>query len=271
MPPARELDPGMSPLTFFGAELRRYRTEKGWSQEKLAEQINYSLSLVGMIENARRVPSRDFATRCDEVLETGGALMRLWPLISREAYPTWFRPFVESEREATSLKGYEPLVVPGLLQTEDYAREVLRTGQPGITPEQVDELLGARMDRQQLLTKTDPPMLWVVMDAAVLHRAIGGEAVMQKQLEHLHEVAQNPRITIQIIPKETPAHPGLSGAFAIASFRGGPDIVYLETAANGHIVQRLEDIEAMTCVFDALRSEALPKRASAELIARMIS
>ncbi|MFF3439607.1 Scr1 family TA system antitoxin-like transcriptional regulator [Streptosporangium sp. NPDC002721] len=271
MPPARELDPGASPVAFFGAELRRYRTERAWSQEKLAEQINYSLALVGMIENARRVPSRDFTARCDDVLETGGALSRLWPLLSREAYPTWFRPFVELEREATSLKGYEPLVLPGLFQIEDYARAMLVGGRPGDTPEQIDEMVAARLERQAILERSDPPVFWVVLDEGVLHRAIGGPEIMQRQLEHLVKLGRHPRITIQIVPKEVAAHPGLAGAFVIAGFRNGPDVVYLETAAHGHLVQRREDIETVAYVFDALRAEALPQRASLELIARMIA
>ncbi|MEU0517280.1 helix-turn-helix transcriptional regulator [Streptosporangium sp. NPDC006007] len=270
MPAARDLDPSASPLAFFGAEVRRYRTEKGWSQEKLGEQICYSLAMVGMIETARRVPSRDFTARCDEVLETGGALSRLWPLLSREAYPTWYRPFVELEREATSLKTFQPLVLPGLLQTEAYARAMLIGGRPGDSPEQVDEMVAARLERQEVLDRRDSPAFWVVLDEGVLHRAIGGSQVMQEQLARLVEAAQRPRITVQVIPRETVAHPGLAGAFVIAGFKSGLDTVYLETAAHGHIVQRREDVETVTYVFDALRAEALPQRASLELIARMV-
>ncbi|MEV8630378.1 helix-turn-helix transcriptional regulator [Streptosporangium sp. NPDC051023] len=271
MPAPRDLDPSASPLAFFGAEVRRYRAEKGWSQEKLGEQINYSIALVGMIETAKRVPSRDFTARCDEALETGGALTRLWPLLSREAYPTWFRPFVELEREATSLKGYEPMVLPGLFQTEAYARAMLLGGRPGDSPEQIEEMVAARIERQAILERSDPPALWIVLDEGVLHRTIGGPEVMRNQIARLIDLGGQPKITIQIVPKETAAHPGLAGAFVIAGFRNGVDVVYLETAAHGHIVQRREDIETVTYVFDALRAEALPQRASLELIARMVA
>ena len=108
-----DLDPSSSVLAFFGAELRRLRCAAAVSQEDLGQQISYSGSLVGMVETARRAPSRDFAQRCDEALATGGALARLWPLVSQEALPRWFRPFAEIEREATSIRAWEPLVVPG--------------------------------------------------------------------------------------------------------------------------------------------------------------
>ena len=121
----RYLDPASSVLAYFGAELRRLRAAAGISQEDLAQRISYSASLVGMIETARRAPARDFALRCDGVLDTGGTLARLWPLVSQEALPRWFRPFAEIEREATSIRTWEPLIVPGLLQTQGYARALI--------------------------------------------------------------------------------------------------------------------------------------------------
>jgi transcriptional regulator with XRE-family HTH domain len=128
----RELEPSASVLAFFGAELRRLRAAADLSQEELGQRVTYSASLIGMIETARRAPSRDLAERCDAALDTGGALTRLWPLVSQEALPRWFQPFAELERAATSIRSWEPLVVPGLLQTEDYARRRSRPGSPAM-------------------------------------------------------------------------------------------------------------------------------------------
>ncbi len=105
----RDLDPSSSVVAFFGAELRRLRSAAGVSQKDLGQRVCYSGSLVGMVETARRAPTRDFAERCDEVLGTGGALARLWPLVSQEALPHWFRPFAEIEQHATSIRSWEPL------------------------------------------------------------------------------------------------------------------------------------------------------------------
>ncbi|MFB9680168.1 helix-turn-helix domain-containing protein [Streptosporangium vulgare] len=266
MPSPSELDANAGVLAYWGSELCKYREKAQWSQKELAHRISYSTSLVGLVETAKRAPTREFAAKCDEVLETGGALVRLWPLIGRDVYPVWFRPFVELEREARPLRSFQPVLVPGLLQTEDYARAVLRAGRPGDTDEQVEELVAARMERQRILTKPDPPMFWAILDEAVLIRPVGGPQVMRKQLEQLLELVRRPRITIQVIPLDVGAHAGLTGAFVIASFRGSPDIVYLETAAEGQIVNGPTEIETLLTQLDALRACALPQSASVALM-----
>src|ERR1700749_1324030 len=119
---ALELDPSSSVLAYFGSELRRYRAAAGLSQGQLGEIVNYTGALIGMVETAKRTPSQEFAQLCDSALETGGALSRLWPLVKRDNFPKWFRGFVELEAAATSIDWFEPQNVPGLLQTEDYAR-----------------------------------------------------------------------------------------------------------------------------------------------------
>ena len=146
MPALRDLDPSSSVLAFFGAELRRLRGATGTSQEELGQQIAYSGSLVGMVETARRAPTRDFAERCDTALATGGVLARLWPLVSQEALPRWFRPFAEVERTATGIRSWGPMVIPGLLQTPDYARALISAWQPGDGREAVQEQVTARMN-----------------------------------------------------------------------------------------------------------------------------
>ncbi|WP_433513401.1 helix-turn-helix domain-containing protein [Nonomuraea sp. CA-143628] len=266
MPSPNELDANASVLAYWGAELRKYREAAQWSQKDLARRISYSTSLVGLIETAKRAPTREFAEKCDDALETDGALVRLWPLIGRDVSPVWFRPFVELEREARTLRSFQPILVPGLLQTEDYARAVLRAGRPGDTGEQVEDLVTSRMERQRILTKPDPPMFLVTLDEAVLMRPVGGAQVMRKQLEQLLELVQLPRITIQVIPLEVGAHAGMTGAFVIASFRGSHDIVYLETASEGQIVNALTEIETLSAQLDALRACALPQAASVALM-----
>ncbi|MGH3328005.1 MAG: helix-turn-helix domain-containing protein, partial [Streptomycetales bacterium] len=189
---------GTSVLGYFAAELRRHRTDVGLTQDQLGEAVSYSGALVGMVETARRAPGRDFAARCDEVLETGGALARIWPLITRETYPEWFRPFVELEAEATSILKYEVQVVPGLLQTEPYARAVLRAGRPRDTDEEIERHVAARLERQAVLAREAPPLLWAVLDEAVLRRPIGGHDVLRQQVAHLLERCQHPNVRLQV-------------------------------------------------------------------------
>lgn len=269
MPAAKNLNPSSSPAAFFGAELRRLRTKAGWTQEQLGDQINYSGALVGAVETADRKPQLDFARRCDEVLGSEGLLGRLWEF-RVETFPGWFRPWLEVERDATTLRSWEPLVIPGLLQTAEYAREMLRAGRPGVTDEQIDELVDARLERQAILANNNPPLLWFVIDEGVLHRHIGEPKVMHDQLQTLIEKSRHPHVTIQVVPLSTGAHPGLNGAFAIASFNGSPDMVYMDSIGEGHVSDRPEEVAAITNVYDAIRAEALPVRASLDVIMKVM-
>jgi transcriptional regulator with XRE-family HTH domain len=264
----RDLDPSSSVVAFFGAELRRLRSAAGMSQEDLGQRVSYSGSLVGMVETARRAPTRDFAERCDDALGTGGALARLWPLVSQEAMPRWFRPFAELEREATSIRSWEPLVVPGLLQTEDYARALIEAWQPGDGQEAVQQQVTARMERQHLLEREEPPLMWAIISEAALLNPVGGPKVLRDQLGRLVDVmADHPKIIVQVVPLSAGAHPGLEGPLVLVARRGEPDVAYLEVQGRGQIVERAEEVARYGLLYDLLRAVALPPGTSREMIA----
>ncbi len=270
MPQAKVLDPTTSPVAFFGFELRRYRQEAGLSQEKLAKLIGYSLGTVSMVETGKRPPTEDFVRRCDEALGAGGALIRIKEMIDNVAaqLPAWFRQWAEIEQAAEILRAWEPLIVPGLLQTADYAR-VLFIGEPRATAEKAELDVAARLERQRLLEREDPPMFWVVLDEGVLGRRIGDEAIMAAQLDHLLEVARLPHVTIQIMPSDAGSTVGLLGGFAIAQVRGLANTVYMESAGQGQVTDRPVDVADIIIKYEAIRAEALPQRASLELIREM--
>lgn len=266
---SKDLNPSDGPLAFFGSELRRLRVEAGWTQEQLGDEINYSAALVGMVETARRMPSRDFAEACDRAFDTGGLLVRMWPLVRKEAYPTWFRPFVDLEREAHTLRSWELAVVPGLLQTTEYARELLRSW-PGTTEGQVEEMVAARIERQTILASDRPPLMWFVMDEGVLHRPIGDPEIMRGQLQALVEASPHSHVKIQLVPRSAGAHPGVLGAFAIASFDRAPDVAFLASAGEGHVTDYPAEVRSVASVYDTIRTEALPVGASLDLITKVI-
>jgi transcriptional regulator with XRE-family HTH domain len=271
----RDPEAGASPLALFGAELRHYRTAAGLSQEQLGERIGYSAALVGAVETARRMPTEDFTARCDVVgeLGTGGALLRLRAhlrdQLHRQVWPPWFREWPSIEREALSLRSWELAVVPGLLETAGYARAVLHGVLPDATEEEVETQAMARLERQLILDRQDPPMLWAIMDEGVLRRPVGTPAIMREQLDYLIEVSPRPKIKVLVVPGSAGAHVGVGGPFAIAEFRDAPDIAYLDTAAQGQIADHPEIVKACAQVFDTLRAEALPPRASLDLIAEV--
>jgi transcriptional regulator with XRE-family HTH domain len=266
VPKESELCPADSPTALFGFELRRHRKARGWSQIRLSKAVSYSIGTISMIETARRSPTEDFSRRCDEALEAEGALMRLWPMVSHASAPPWFRPWLDVEATAEAIRIWAPLIVPGIIQTEDYARAVL-SGDAGATSEQVEERVIARMERQSILRRPKPPLLWVVIDEAVLHRPIGSPAVMSAQLTRLLEAGQTPRSTIQIVPLDTRSTAGLAGGFTIAQTHGVFDTAYVESAGvMSRVTDRPEDVSVLTYRYEGIRSEALSQRESLKLI-----
>jgi transcriptional regulator with XRE-family HTH domain len=258
-------DGDVSATAMFSEELRRARASAGLTQDQLADKIAYSNSLVACVETGRRAPSADFAARADDALGTGGLLSRLQPFVRSEAYPAWFRDWVEMEREATTLRWFEPLLIPGLLQTEEYARAVLQAAHPASTDDEVDRLVTARMDRQAILAREDPPLLWVIIDEGVLTRPVGGATVMQEQIDRLIVAAREPKVLFQVVSIGSGAHPGLAGHFVIASFDGSPDVAYLDNALAGQVVERADALARVALLYDILKAEALSPRASVAL------
>jgi len=259
-----------SPLRVFGSMLAYYRGRAGMTPEQLGTQIFMSGSLIRKVEAGTRTPTEELAKACDDALDCGGALIELHgqlrPLFRDRPYPGWFGKWPEVEGAARTLRWFEPLVVPGLLQTEEYARAILST-RIGDTEDEIDEMVAARMERQHILARDKPPTLWVIVDEGVLRRAVGGAAVMARQITHLGEMARQPGIVIQVIPLATGAHQGLNGgAFIIADIPGSPAVAYQDTAARGQVIEDGEDTEALVTTWDTLKAEALPRAASLTLI-----
>jgi transcriptional regulator with XRE-family HTH domain len=252
-------------LVLFAAELKAVRTRAGLSQEELALKINYSASLVAMVESCRRAPALDFAKRCDDVLGTPGTLARLQHHGRTAPFPVWFLPYAEIEATAAQLRLFEHALVPGLLQTEDYARAILSVDHP-IAEDDLEERVAARMERQSILAREKPPRLWVVLDEGVLHRQIGSAKIMQEQLLHVADMASQPNITVEVVPFSAGAHSGLLGACVIADINDGSRVGYLETLAEGFILETPSALANVVLIFDTLRSEAVPRKASRDLI-----
>jgi transcriptional regulator with XRE-family HTH domain len=249
----------------FAAELRHARTASGLSQEQLGELINFSGSQVGMVESARRVPSLDFARRCDEALGSTGTLERLHELLRTTPFAPWFRPYVEMEAEATELRSWQSIVVDGLLQTPEYARALL-SSRIGASADEIDQRVAARLERQAVISRSDPPLLWVVMDECVLRRPVGGPGVMLGQLEHLVNMAARSNVIVRVVRTAVGAHDGVNGSFVIAEFADAASVVYLETALTGIIVERQDEVTAIKVSYEGLKAEALPRAATTELI-----
>lgn len=245
-----------SPLqTYFADELRRAREAAGLTQEQLAAKMYVSKSLIAMVETAQRAPVKDFAAAADEALGADGRFDRMRERLLRgEATPEWFRPWVDYEREATDISWFEPLVVPGLLQTEEYARALLESGDS----DQVENLVATRLERQQVLERA---RVSVVIDESVLHRSVGGAEVMHRQLTWMVSC----RAVVQVLPYGAETYRHLDGSFAFASV-DGVKVGYVDTPARGFVLEGPSVGSKLQQRWDVIRGEALPRRQSRELI-----
>ncbi|GAA0578562.1 helix-turn-helix transcriptional regulator [Streptomyces crystallinus] len=263
----RDLDPSASPLDYYGSELRRKREAAGMTQEQLGAVIFCAASLIGQIETARKVPTRDISERLDAALLTDGFFTRLVGLVLRTQLPSWFQQYAEMEARAAYISTFQAQLVYGLLQTEDYARAVLGVRDEG----DVDARVEARMERQRILDRETPPLIWVVMSETVLRQQIGGRKVMREQLEHLlHLNASRDWVKVQVLPFEAGAHTGLPGSFTTLRFDDDPDLVYTEDFVSGHMTANQQAIREGSLRYDHLQATALSVEGSAALIARVM-
>jgi transcriptional regulator with XRE-family HTH domain len=247
---------GLPMAELFAGELRRLRVAAGLSQEALGERINFSASLVAAVEQCRRAPRQQFTEQCDTALGADGLLLRIREATLHESLMPWFREWVSIEQEAIALRSFEPLVVPGLLQTEDYAR-ALHVGASPLLGEEMEQQVAARIARQVILDRPSPPQFVAVIDHTVLRRPVGGPRVMREQLLHLAEMGRRPKIHLHLVPGQVGAYPGLNGAFVIATPPQGDDVGYLDTQTRAIVVERLADMLLLRQVWESVRADAL--------------
>jgi transcriptional regulator with XRE-family HTH domain len=269
MPATRDLDPTASPGHFFGAEVRRARVASGWTLADLAATVPCDASTVSRIEAGTLSPGERFAAACDEAFPAMGGWFARFYHDSRTwagPHPPWFRDWVETERRATVIRWWEPLLIPGLLQTEGYARAVLGWGPDD--GRDLDERVAARLERQGIFGRDVPPEVWILIGEPVLGYCVGSADIMRKQLEYLAEMAARPRVTIQVISASAGAYGGLSGAFAIGTDSTADSVVYLETGIQGMVVRDPRLITRAVSVFDHLRAEALPRSQTLDILAK---
>jgi len=261
----------------LGALLRRLRTEKGLTVEQAADRLMVSPSKLSRIETGHGVATvrdvRDLCDLYDVADETERDRMTRLALEGKQ--PGWwqsyelsqFADYVGLEADAVAIKDYQSILVPGLLQTADYARAANATVIPKPDPERLDELIEVRLRRQGRLTQDPPLRFWVVLDEAALHRVVGGPVVMEAQLRHLVEVAGLPNVTLQVISYSAGAHPAMDSTFNILEFRGAvPSVVYVEGLVGWVYMKRPQDIARYTQVFERLCAIALTPQESIELI-----
>ncbi|MDA8369113.1 MAG: helix-turn-helix transcriptional regulator [Nocardiopsaceae bacterium] len=240
----------------------------GMTQETLGQHARLSKPMISAIERGTRIPKPDIADAFDSSLSTGGSLKRLWRELSdtREV-PDWFQDALLIERRAHEIREYDPLVIPGLLQTYDYARTLIRAWNVGCSEEHVDHITRARADRLPALLGNRPLMRFVVREAAVTD-TVGSDMIMKEQLEYVSRLIEERTIRFQILPR-SPHGPGTCLPLRISTLSPTQAVGYVEHALGGEVVETPEKVSELMTVFGELQAAALPPNDSATLLRRI--
>ncbi|WP_052868192.1 helix-turn-helix domain-containing protein [Streptomyces niger] len=255
----------------YGKLLKLFRERAGLTQQQLAESVDYSYELVASVEQGRRPAKAAFTEAVESVLDADGTLRTLQPQVELAKFPAFFQNFALLETEAVSRFSYDPLLIPGLLQTEEYARGLLEAHYPPLDDEAVEQHVSARMARQALLTRKKPPLaLAFVIEEAALRRAAGVASVMKGQLEGLRDCGQLRNVDVQIMPTTRPTHSGLNGGpMVFLETSDHRQAVYLESHGISTLVFDRARVSELSLCYGMLRARALSTEDSAALIDRL--
>ncbi|MFG1943972.1 helix-turn-helix transcriptional regulator [Nonomuraea sp. NPDC048826] len=253
-----------SPRARFAADLMRRRREAGMSQTALSNRLRCHTSLISHVERGRRAPTVEFAEALDRAFQLDGHFMDLFTQISHSPTLGWFARWVEEiEPQAAILQSWDPLVIPGLLQTPEYARAIFATAVP---IEQVEERVQVRMRRMEIFDAPNPPAFLAIIDESTLHRPIGGPRVLAGQLGRLLEHVQNSRITVQVVPTASGCAAGMMSAFTLARLRDGAEVVSADSVLSGLVTGDHESVARVKVRYDTIRADAYPQSMSLQVI-----
>lgn len=269
-------DPYSSPLAFFTNKLKGLRENAGMTQAEVAERTHFAPSTVGAYEKGTRIASSEFAEAADQLFQSGDTLTELQKLMENLSLLPWFRDRVKVERHATEIREYESYQVPGLLQTEDYARADVSSVRPMLDTDAIERAVALRLTRQQILYEGDESAeqtrgvrYWAVLDESALLRVVGSPEIMRQQREHLIAMAHRPDVTIQVIRNDAGATCAFGRAFSLLIAKNNSAMVYLEDIETAHYVRDRDEVSRYALIFDHLRSCALNDIQSIKLIEEM--
>ncbi|MFH8754569.1 helix-turn-helix domain-containing protein [Streptomyces atroolivaceus] len=249
----------------YGEEIRLRRVAAGLTQEALGGQVVCSPTLISHYEAGRRLPKPDDARRIDVALNTDGFFAR-WTEDLESKFPHYFAEVAELEREATEIRQYGAALIPGLLQTRDYARAVYRAYHPNYRTDDLDEFLVNRLQRGQLLTSSSTPIAWTLLDEAALRRRIGGRQTMADQLHKVADMAESGRLRLHVLPFTSGAHPLLEGSVYLLKFSDAAPLAYVEGLHSGQLLDSPARVDACHTAYTLALGAAAPSEDSVALV-----
>lgn len=249
----------------FGSAVRRLRKKRGRTGVWVANAVGLSPTMYSSIERGKRFCLEGHAARIDEALQTGDQVMRLWVQMTSDQLPDWFYKVPELEQAASEIREYQPLVIPGLIQTKAYAKALFKQERPWERPQAMARMIEARTLRWELLDSGTCPLLWFVLSDRVLRSPVGSASCMREQLDHLVSLLEQDKVHLQVLPSTAPT-PGKDGPFRIYGFPDKPTLASAEYMTGEIIIDTREKLRQCEVVFGALQAAALPPEQSLDQI-----
>ncbi|GAA4945519.1 helix-turn-helix transcriptional regulator [Yinghuangia aomiensis] len=260
----------------LGRQVRVLRERKGWSRREFGSRIGYGEDQITSLELGRRIPQEQFLNSADELLDADGVLKATTEDVARAKarvkvrHPAWFRDYARLEAQAVELHFYSTMAIPGLMQTEAYAREIFESSQPLLEPEEIDERVAARLARQEILKRRPPTIITAVVHEWVLRQPFGGRTVQKRQLARLLEIAELRNVELQVMPNNSTGHAGMSGPFTLLTPPERTQIAYVEVQHVSRIISDPREVRALAAKYGSLRAAAMTPRETLALIEGML-
>lgn len=272
--PGWEVDPddewGVAVITTVGRQLKLRREAAGMRAGEFGKAVGYGEDMVYKIEGGKRIPRQDFLIAADEVLRAGGLVAATWEDVKKVRYPKKVRELGKLEAQAVEIGVYECNIIAGLLQTPEHARAVIQAAQPPYSPDDVERMVAARLARQSVFERNPAPSIHFVLEEAPLRRQVGGTMVWRQQLERLLTAGQLHNVTLQMMPTNTEAHPGLDGRIDLLKFPDGTAVGRSDGLFNGRPVSDPKHLRILELQYGTIRAQALPPRESLAFIERLL-
>ncbi|WKK25901.1 helix-turn-helix transcriptional regulator [Streptomyces olivoreticuli] len=266
----REQDERLTERHVLGAMIQHLRKREGLSLRDLAEETRYGHSYINRVELGTQLPSDALIDALDQRFDMGGTLVKFLEMTREGSMQEYGRKAAVREAQAERIQVFTSSAIPALLQTEDYARALLRTARPKAPRNHFDEAVANRMARQQVFNREERPPYWAVMDESALRRPVGGQATMHGQLLHMLKVAEDPDVTIQVLPFERGEYWMLGGSLTLLTAPNGSTIAYVESFGSGELVESPKRVVELSQRFDTVRGLALPECESLELVRKYL-
>ncbi|NEE12157.1 helix-turn-helix domain-containing protein [Streptomyces sp. SID7499] len=272
--PGWEVDPddewGVAVITTVGRQLKLRREAVGMRAAEFGTAVGYGEDMVYKIEGGKRIPRQDYLVRADDVLGAGGLIAAAWEDVKRVRYPKKVRELAKLEGQAVEIGVYECNSVHGLLQTPEHARALFESWQPSYSPDDIDRMVAARLARQAVFERDPAPSVHFVLEEAPLRRQVGGTMVWRQQLERLLEVGRLNNVTLQVMPTNSDAHPGLDGRIELLKFPDGTAVGRADGLFNGRPVSDPRQLRILELQYGTLRAQALPPRESLAFVETLL-